>query len=102
MAISNLRNFEHEARWNEEQRRIEMHLRSRVNQTAFIAEAGLTVTFRAGETIWTESSHNSSFPELDADGGASRLQRAKLSGSIASGRSRKVSGPLLDSCQLDA
>jgi L-histidine N-alpha-methyltransferase len=60
-----LRDFEHQARWNEEQRRIEMHLRSRVHQTAFIAEAGLTVSFRAGETIWTESSHKFQLDELD-------------------------------------
>ena len=38
-----LRHFEHQARWNEEQRRIEMHLRSRLNQTVFIPEADLTV-----------------------------------------------------------
>ncbi|MBV9768978.1 MAG: L-histidine N(alpha)-methyltransferase, partial [Bryobacterales bacterium] len=61
-----LRDFEHEARWNEEQRRIEMHLRSRFNQTASIAEADLTVKFRAGETIWTESSHKFQLAELDA------------------------------------
>jgi L-histidine Nalpha-methyltransferase len=60
-----LRHFEHQARWNEEQRRIEMHLRSRLNQTAFIAEADLTVNFRAGETIWTESSHKFHLPELE-------------------------------------
>jgi L-histidine N-alpha-methyltransferase len=52
-----LRNFQHEARWNERERRIEMHLRSRVNQTAFITEADFTVRLQAGETIWTESSH---------------------------------------------
>ena len=61
-----LRDFEHQARWNEEQRRIEMHLRSRLNQTAFIAEADLTVAFREGETIWTESSHKFQLLELDA------------------------------------
>jgi len=60
-----LRDFEHQARWNEQHRRIEMHLRSRLNQTAFISEADLTVTFRAGETIWTESSHKFQLPELD-------------------------------------
>lgn len=52
-----LRKFEHEARWNETERRIEMHLRSRVDQTVFITEADLRVRFRGGETIWTESSH---------------------------------------------
>jgi uncharacterized SAM-dependent methyltransferase len=61
-----LRDFEHEARWNEEQRRVEMHLRSRLNQTAFIAESDLAVTFLAGETIWTESSHKFELDELDA------------------------------------
>ena len=52
-----LRNFQHEARWNERERRIEMHLRSRIDQINFIPGAALTVRFRAGETIWTESSH---------------------------------------------
>jgi dimethylhistidine N-methyltransferase len=60
-----LRHFEHQARWNEAQRRIEMHLRSRLHQTAFIADADLTVTFRADETIWTESSHKFQLLELD-------------------------------------
>jgi L-histidine Nalpha-methyltransferase len=61
-----LRDFEHQARWNEEHHRIEMHLRSRIHQTASIAEADLTVTFGAGETIWTESSHKFQPQELDA------------------------------------
>jgi dimethylhistidine N-methyltransferase len=59
-----LRQFEHQARWNHEQRRIEMHLRSRLNQTVSIPEADLTVSFRAGETIWTESSHKFQLSEL--------------------------------------
>ena len=61
-----LRDFEHQALWNEDHRRIEMHLRSRVDQTAFIAEADLTVAFGAGETIWTESSHKFQPDELEA------------------------------------
>lgn len=60
-----LRDFEHQARWNDAHRRIEMHLRSRLDQTASIAEADLTVAFRAGETIWTESSHKFKLAELD-------------------------------------
>ena len=59
-----LRNFQHEARWNEAGRRIEMHLRSRVNQTAFVIEGDFTVHFQAGETIWTESSHKFQIEEL--------------------------------------
>jgi uncharacterized SAM-dependent methyltransferase len=61
-----LRQFEHQARWNQEHRRIEMHLRSRVDQTVFIAETDLSVSFQAGETIWTESSHKFQLQELDA------------------------------------
>ena len=59
-----LRNFEHEARWNACERRIEMHLRSRVDQIASIAAAGLIVRMQAGETIWTESSHKFAAREL--------------------------------------
>ena len=53
----NLRAFQHEARWNESERRIEMHLRSSIDQSVFIPEADLRARFQAGETIWTESSH---------------------------------------------
>lgn len=59
-----LPHFEHEARFNPETRSIEMHLRSARRQNVSIARAGLTVTFREGETIWTESSHKYSRPEL--------------------------------------
>jgi dimethylhistidine N-methyltransferase len=59
-----LRNFQHEARWNEAERRIEMHLRSRVEQTVAIREADFTIAFREGETIWTESSHKFDTEEM--------------------------------------
>ena len=52
-----LENFEHEARFNEELRRIEMHLRSKRRQTVSIAAADFTCTLEAGETIWTEACH---------------------------------------------
>ena len=52
-----LRNFEHQARWSERDRRIEMHLASRIPQTVSVAACGLKICFPAGETIWTESSH---------------------------------------------
>jgi L-histidine Nalpha-methyltransferase len=48
--------FEHEARYDDAAQRIEMHLRSTKQQTASINGA-FEVTFREGETIWTESSH---------------------------------------------
>ena len=52
-----LSQFEHEARWNTLERRIEMHLRSKRHQSVTIPAAGLQVRFKEGETIWTESSH---------------------------------------------
>ena len=59
-----LPHFRHEARLNPETRSIEMHLRSMRKQNVSIARAGITVTFEEGETIWTETSHKYSRPEL--------------------------------------
>jgi dimethylhistidine N-methyltransferase len=52
-----LRTFRHEALWNEDERRIEMHLRSTRKQCVKIPAAGLRIMLNDGETIWTESSH---------------------------------------------
>jgi L-histidine N-alpha-methyltransferase len=52
-----LRTFTHEARYVENCRRVEMHLRSISSQTVTIARARRSFHFTAGETIWTESSH---------------------------------------------
>jgi L-histidine N-alpha-methyltransferase len=52
-----LRQFEHVARFNKAARGIEMHLRSKRRQVVNVRRGGFAVTFRAGETIWTESSH---------------------------------------------
>jgi L-histidine Nalpha-methyltransferase len=52
-----LARFEHDALWNYEERRIEMHLRSVHRQSVKIPAANLRVMFNQGETIWTESSH---------------------------------------------
>jgi dimethylhistidine N-methyltransferase len=71
-----LRYFEHQARWNEPERRIEMHLRSRKAQTVSIAEADLTVHFEPGETIWTESSHKFLLPEMAELAGQTGFQIA--------------------------
>jgi L-histidine N-alpha-methyltransferase len=59
-----LRAFAHEARYEPSERRIEMHLRSRVDQTVTIGDAELTCEFQADETIWTESSHKFHAGEL--------------------------------------
>ncbi|HXF59883.1 MAG TPA: L-histidine N(alpha)-methyltransferase, partial [Candidatus Saccharimonadales bacterium] len=52
-----LNRFEHQARWNESFRRVEMHLVARRAHTVRIPAIGLGVDFRAGESIWTESSY---------------------------------------------
>ncbi len=49
--------FRHVARFDEQERRIEMHLVSTRAQTAAIPRALCSVSFAEGETIWTESSH---------------------------------------------
>jgi len=56
--------FEHVARYNHAARSVEMHLRSKRKQTVAIPAANFSVTFQEGETIWTESSHKYSRPEL--------------------------------------
>ncbi len=52
-----LAKWEHIALYNEDEHRIEMHLRSRVAQAVRIGALNLTAAFAAGETIWTENSH---------------------------------------------
>jgi L-histidine N-alpha-methyltransferase len=52
-----LSQFEHVVRYDESERRIEMHLRSKVWQRVTIRKAGFGCYLREGETIWTESSH---------------------------------------------
>lgn len=56
--------FRHQARWNPFDRRMEMHLVSRADQT--ICVGGTTVEFKAGETIHTESSYKFSHVRLEA------------------------------------
>jgi uncharacterized SAM-dependent methyltransferase len=59
-----LRAFEHLARYDEIERRIEMHLVSRRQQEVSIPGAGSTVSFARGETIWTESSYKYTTEEV--------------------------------------
>ena len=56
--------FEHVALYNAKHRRIEMHLRSTRDQLVNVQAAGLSVEFKCGETIWTESSHKYTLEEL--------------------------------------
>jgi dimethylhistidine N-methyltransferase len=49
--------FKHQAVWNAEQSRIEMHLQSTRPQTVRLGALSLSFTFSAGETIHTENSY---------------------------------------------
>lgn len=60
----NLAHFRHEARYNEAERRVEMHLGCDVAQTVTIRAADFQFKMEAGETIWTESSHKFGLAEI--------------------------------------
>lgn len=66
----------HEARWNETEGRVEMHLRSRTDQTLHVGDRAFS--FRAGETIHTENSYKyapDGLAEVAARAGLRRLDR---------------------------
>src|ERR1700685_4592444 len=49
--------FKHVARYDQSERRVEMHLHSKAWQRITIRKPGFRFYLREGETIWTESSH---------------------------------------------
>ncbi|HVT92480.1 MAG TPA: L-histidine N(alpha)-methyltransferase [Bryobacteraceae bacterium] len=59
-----VRDFAHEARYDPRERRVEMHLRATRDLVAEVAALDLQVSFRAGETIWTESSYKFELAQL--------------------------------------
>lgn len=59
-----LRHFDHVVRYDEMDRRIEMHLRSTRKQTVSIQAADFAFTLREGETVWTESCHKFRVEEI--------------------------------------
>ena len=56
--------FDHEARWNPGESRIEMHLVSRTHQSVTVGDR--SYAFSAGESLHTENSHKYAMPELEA------------------------------------
>lgn len=50
-------NFVHRALWNEQERRMEMHLESRTRLKVYVAELDMQVDFERGERIHTENSY---------------------------------------------
>lgn len=68
-----LRSFQHQAHWNQEARRIEMHLVSLADQQVTVQAVNSTFAFSKGESIWTESSHKFSPDELQILGRQSQF-----------------------------
>jgi dimethylhistidine N-methyltransferase len=58
--------FEHEARYDAQHRRIEMHLRSTRQQTVAVRAAEFVCALKEGETIWTEACHKFRIDEIPA------------------------------------
>jgi dimethylhistidine N-methyltransferase len=56
--------FAHVARWNQKDRRIEMHLRAQRDMDVTIEKAELRVHIAEGETIRTEESYKFELPEI--------------------------------------
>jgi uncharacterized SAM-dependent methyltransferase len=73
-----LRQFAHEAPYNELERRIEMHLRSRRTQVVSVPAAGIAITLRESETIWTEACHKFSVREFPGLAGAAGFRPEML------------------------
>jgi dimethylhistidine N-methyltransferase len=59
-----LNTFRHDVRYQANDRRIEMHLRSIQQQTVSIRFADFTCPLREGETIWTEACHKFCIEEI--------------------------------------
>jgi dimethylhistidine N-methyltransferase len=71
LANFDLAAFAHRAVWNAAARRVEMHLVSLCEQIVRIPRAECSVSFAAGEPIWTESSY-----KYDADGVVAMVEAA--------------------------
>jgi dimethylhistidine N-methyltransferase len=69
--------FDHRARWNGRERRIEMRLVARERHVVTIRALGLEVSFDQGEDIWTESSHKYERLEPEAMGRAAGFECAR-------------------------
>ena len=59
-----LKNFEHVAKYNEKDQRVEMYLKSLVNQSVIISRANLSIKLKQGELIHTEYSHKFQIPKI--------------------------------------
>lgn len=68
-----LSRFEHSARYNAAEQRVEMHIRSLERQRFEVARAGLAGVLGGGEMIHTENSHKYTLPQIRAMFGGAGL-----------------------------
>ena len=83
--------FEHLARFNEATSSMEMHIRSKRQQTVHVGrepDASYVVAFAEGETIWTESCHKYSH-DMVAELAAAAASECTRNGLTKNGRSPK-------------
>ena len=59
-----LKNFEHVSFFNEKQKRIEMHIRSKIDQEILLSRADVTIKFKKSEMILTEYSHKYTIDQI--------------------------------------
>ncbi len=59
-----LNNFEHVAKYNERDQRVEMYLKSLVNQSVIISKVNLSLKLKKDELIHTEHSHKYKIPQI--------------------------------------
>jgi uncharacterized SAM-dependent methyltransferase len=59
-----LKNFSHHAIYNEEEQRIEMYLKSLVNQSVIVSKSDLLLNLEKDELIHTEHSHKFRLPQI--------------------------------------
>lgn len=62
----NLKNFEHVSFFNEKQKRIEMHIRSKIDQEILLSRADVMIKFKKNEMILTEYSHKYTVDQIYA------------------------------------
>ena len=65
--------FAHRAIWNASEQRVEMHLVSLRDQRASVASSDVTIDFRQGEHIWTESSYKYDSEQIQEMGAAAEF-----------------------------
>jgi uncharacterized SAM-dependent methyltransferase len=74
----NLEKFEHRAFFNEQENRIEMHLKSKVSQQVYLENVDLQINLEKGELIRTEYSYKYTIRQIKQIANASGFKINKI------------------------